>query len=48
MILALLADESAAVEEEILGLPQSIALGVAVFVAFAILLFLVTRLNPDR
>jgi hypothetical protein len=30
------------------GLPLSITLGVSVFLSFAILLFLVTRLNPDR
>jgi len=47
MILALLSDE-AAVEEEILGLPQAIVLGAGVFLAFAILLFVVTRLNQDR
>jgi hypothetical protein len=47
MIFALLSDEEA-VQEEILGLPQSIALGVASFLAFAILLFIVTRLNQDR
>jgi hypothetical protein len=47
MIFALLSEE-VAVEKEILGLPQSIVLGVGVFLTFAILLFLVTRLNQDR
>jgi|tagenome__1003787_1003787.scaffolds.fasta_scaffold20954179_3 hypothetical protein len=30
------------------GLPLSITLGLSVLLGFAILLFLVTRLNPDR
>ncbi|MFZ0323780.1 MAG: hypothetical protein WAN48_06575 [Actinomycetes bacterium] len=39
---------STPVEEEIAGLPTAIVLGVTVFLVFALLLFLVTRLNPDR
>jgi hypothetical protein len=35
-------------ESEKSGLPLSITLGVSVFLGFAILLFIVTRLNPDR
>lgn len=36
------------VEEEVSGLPMAISLGVGTFVLFAILLFAVSRLNPDR
>ena len=36
------------VEEEKSALPLAIGMGVLVFVLFAILLFAVTRLNPDR
>ena len=35
-------------EEEEAALPLAISLGVTAFVLFAILLFAVTRLNPDR
>jgi hypothetical protein len=33
---------------EVSGLPLAIGLGVTTFVIFGILLFAVTRLNPDR
>jgi hypothetical protein len=33
---------------EISGLPLAIGLGVGAFVLFGVLLFVVTRLNPDR
>jgi hypothetical protein len=36
------------VEEEVSGLPLAISLGVGTFLLFALLLFAVTRLNPDR
>lgn len=35
-------------EEEVNALPLAITLGVTAFVLFAILLFAITRLNPDR
>jgi hypothetical protein len=35
-------------EEEVSGLPLAIGLGVGTFILFALLLFAVTRLNPDR
>lgn len=35
-------------EEESSGFGLSLTLGVTVFVLFALLLFAVTRLNPDR
>ena len=35
-------------EEEEAALPLAITLGVVAFVLFCILLFAVTRLNPDR
>lgn len=38
----------AAVEEEASGLPMAIMLGAGTVVIFAILLFAVSRLNPDR
>ena len=38
----------AVVEEEENALPLAITLGVVAFVLFSILLFAVTRLNPDR
>ena len=36
------------VEEEENALPLAVTLGVTAFVLFAVLLFAVTRLNPDR
>ena len=36
------------VQEEENALPLAVTLGVTAFVLFAILLFAVTRLNPDR
>jgi hypothetical protein len=36
------------VEEEVSGLPQALAMGIGTFLAFAVLLFIVTRLNQDR
>jgi hypothetical protein len=33
---------------EVSGLPLAIGLGVATFLTFCVLLFAVTRLNPDR
>jgi len=45
-VLALLAETP--VEEEISGFPQALTLGVSTFVIFAVLLFIVTRLNQDR
>ena len=35
-------------EEEVSGLPLAISLGVGTFLLFALLLFAVSRLNPDR
>lgn len=35
-------------EEEVSGLPMAISFGVATFLGFAVLLFAVSRLNPDR
>lgn len=35
-------------EEEVSGLPFALTLGIGAFVLFALLLFAVTRLNPDR
>jgi hypothetical protein len=35
-------------EEEVSGLPLAMTLGIGTFLAFAILLFAVSRLNPDR
>ena len=43
----LLLSETVAEEEEA-ALPLAITLGVLAFLAFAILLLAVTRLNPDR
>lgn len=47
MILALLAAEPDAVEEAS-GLPMALSLGAGVFFSFALLIFIVTRLNQDR
>jgi hypothetical protein len=47
VLLAQTASE-AVLEEEEAALPLAITLGVIAFVLFAILLFAVTRLNPDR
>jgi len=35
-------------KEEVSGLPTALKLGATVFLTFALLLFLVTRLNQDR
>lgn len=35
-------------EEEVSGLPLALSLGIGTFVLFALLLFAVSRLNPDR
>lgn len=35
-------------EEEVSGLPLALSLGIGTFVLFAVLLFAVSRLNPDR
>jgi hypothetical protein len=45
---ALIRLSETAVEKEILGLPEAIVFGVSAFILFAVLLFAVTRLNPDR
>ena len=34
--------------EEASGLPHALAMGIGTFLAFALLLFIVTRLNQDR
>ncbi len=47
MTAAIWAAETVA-EEEKSGLPQALTLSIGAFLAFALLLFLVTRLNPDR
>ena len=47
MIFALRATETV-VEEEVSALPLAISIGAGVFLFFALLLFIVTRLNPDR
>ena len=39
---------SEVVEEEVSGLPKALGLGVTAFLVFSVLLFAVTRLNPDR
>jgi len=36
------------VEEEVSALPLALTMGAGVFLFFALLVFLVTRLNPDR
>lgn len=36
------------VEEEASGLPLAMTLGIGTFLLFALLLFAVSRLNPDR
>ena len=35
-------------EEEVSGLPMAMTLGIGTFLLFAVLLFAVSRLNPDR
>lgn len=45
---ALIQLSESVVEEEVSGLPLAISLGVGTFLLFALLLFAVTRLNPDR
>jgi len=45
---ALIQLSEAVVEEEVSGLPLAISLGVGTFLLFAVLLFAVSRLNPDR
>ncbi|MCZ3385755.1 MAG: hypothetical protein LH630_02005 [Actinomycetia bacterium] len=35
-------------EEEASGLPLALSLGIGTFLLFAVLLFAVSRLNPDR
>jgi len=45
-VLALLAETP--VEEEVSGFPQAFTIGASTFVIFAVLLFIVTRLNQDR
>ncbi|HVQ19176.1 MAG TPA: hypothetical protein VMT27_09120 [Actinomycetes bacterium] len=35
-------------KEEVSGFPHALTMGISVFVSFAILLFIITRLNPDR
>ncbi len=37
-----------AAEEEASSLPHALTMGIGTFLAFAILLFIVTRLNQDR
>ena len=36
------------VEEEVSALPLAMTLGIGTFLFFAVLLFAVSRLNPDR
>ena len=36
------------VEEEVSALPLALTLGIGTFLFFALLLFVVSRLNPDR
>jgi hypothetical protein len=47
MSLVLRAAETVA-EEEASGLPLALTLGIGTFVVFALLVFLVSRLNQDR
>jgi hypothetical protein len=47
MIFAFLTAEPV-VAEAVSGLPKAISLGVGVFLSFALLIFIVTRLNQDR
>jgi len=47
-MLALIQLSETVAEEEASGLPLAISLGVGTFLLFAVLLFAVSRLNPDR
>ncbi|HUV48898.1 MAG: hypothetical protein WBC76_00050 [Actinomycetes bacterium] len=47
-MLALIQLSETVAEEEVSGLPLAISLGVGTFLLFALLLFAVSRLNPDR
>jgi hypothetical protein len=47
-MLALIQLSETVAEEEVSGLPLAISLGVGTFLLFAVLLFAVSRLNPDR
>ena len=47
-MLALIQLSETVAEEEVSGLPLAISLGVDTFLLFALLLFAVSRLNPDR
>ena len=46
MLLSLLTETP--VEEEVSALPQALAFSLSAFAIFCLLLFAVTRLNPDR
>lgn len=46
LLLTLLAETP--IEEEVSGLPQALAFSFSAFAVFCLLLFAVTRLNPDR
>ena len=47
-MLALIQLSETVVEEEVSALPLAISLAVGTFLLFALLLFAVSRLNPDR
>jgi hypothetical protein len=47
-MLALIQLSETVAEEEVSALPLAISLGVGTFLLFAVLLFAVSRLNPDR
>jgi hypothetical protein len=47
-MLALIQLSETVAEEEVSGLPLALTLGIGTFLLFAILLFAVSRLNPDR
>lgn len=47
-MLALIQLSETVVEEEVSALPLAASLGVGTFLLFAVLLFAVSRLNPDR
>lgn len=47
-MLALILLSETVAEEEVSGLPLAISLGVGTVLLFAVLLFAVSRLNPDR
>jgi len=48
MLTAVIHAAETVTEEEVSGLPQALTLSIGAFLFFALLLFIVTRLNPDR